>query len=255
MWIEQSFIRSRRRRYGKLARQLELTKGQLALTVRRYRGLRLIVRTTSTSSGIACRRAALDARLPDCGLTLHPDKTKLVYSKDESRRASYPTVKFDFLGSTFRPRRVSKRSGGMGSHSVLPPVRRRSRRSGEPFAAGLCIGEVTRLSMIWPGCSTRISAVGSTAMGGAVLLLSIPPCCTLTFVCVAGLRGSTRHCEVTSGARGTGSCALRVASRNCSLIGHSSRATVEQWEPDEVRGSRPVLRAREGAIPPCHSPR
>jgi RNA-directed DNA polymerase len=80
-------------------------------------------------------RAALDARFTDCGLTLHPDKTKVVYCKDESRRASYPSVKFDFLGYTFRPRRVSKRSGGMGvsfspatSPTALKAIRRTIRR-------------------------------------------------------------------------------------------------------------------------------
>jgi group II intron reverse transcriptase/maturase len=59
-------------------------------------------------------RAALDARFTDCGLTLHPDKTKIVYCKDESRRGAYPIFRFDFLGYTFRPRLVSKKSGGMG---------------------------------------------------------------------------------------------------------------------------------------------
>ncbi len=59
-------------------------------------------------------RAALDARFTDCGLTLHPDKTKIVYCMDESRRGAYPTYKFDFLGFTFRPRRVSKKGGGIG---------------------------------------------------------------------------------------------------------------------------------------------
>ena len=29
----------------------------------------------------------------------------------------------------------------------------------------------------------------------------------------------------------------------------------EQWEPDEARASRPVLRARGGEIPPRDSPR
>lgn len=80
-------------------------------------------------------RTALDARFADCGLTLHPDKTKVVYCKDESRRTSYPTVKFDFLGYTFRPRRVSKRNGGMGvsfspaaSPTALKAIRRTIRR-------------------------------------------------------------------------------------------------------------------------------
>ncbi|QRM40469.1 group II intron reverse transcriptase/maturase [Rhizobium rhizogenes] len=57
---------------------------------------------------------ALDARFTDCGLTLHPDKTKIVYCRDESRRGTHPVYKFDFLGYTFRPRLVSKKAGGMG---------------------------------------------------------------------------------------------------------------------------------------------
>ena len=49
-------------------------------------------------------RAALDAHFTDCGLTLHPDKTKIVYCKDDKRGGNYPEEKFDFLGYTFRPR-------------------------------------------------------------------------------------------------------------------------------------------------------
>jgi RNA-directed DNA polymerase len=59
-------------------------------------------------------RATLETRFAECGLTLHPDKTKIVYCKDESRRENHPTFRFDFLGYTFRPRMVSKRAGGMG---------------------------------------------------------------------------------------------------------------------------------------------
>src|SRR6516164_7881699 len=59
-------------------------------------------------------RTALATRFAECGLTLHPEKTKIVYCKDQSRRENHPTFKFDFLGYTFRPRMVSKRVGGMG---------------------------------------------------------------------------------------------------------------------------------------------
>jgi RNA-directed DNA polymerase len=54
-------------------------------------------------------RAALTARLAECGLELHPEKTKVVYCKDDSRRRSYPNEKFDFLGYTFQPRRSKNR--------------------------------------------------------------------------------------------------------------------------------------------------
>ena len=61
-------------------------------------------------------RAAIAARLRDCGLELHPEKTKIVYCKDEDRRRTYPNEKFDFLGYTFRPRR-SKNQGSEGDSS------------------------------------------------------------------------------------------------------------------------------------------
>lgn len=56
-------------------------------------------------------RAAIAARLEECGLELHPEKTKVVYCKDDDRRGKYPNEKFDFLGYTFRPRRSKNRSG------------------------------------------------------------------------------------------------------------------------------------------------
>src|ERR1017187_10397331 len=56
-------------------------------------------------------RAAIAARLKECGLELHPEKTKVVYCKDDDRRRTYPNEKFDFLGYTFRPRRSKNRRG------------------------------------------------------------------------------------------------------------------------------------------------
>jgi RNA-directed DNA polymerase len=50
--------------------------------------------------------AALAERLGSLGLELHPDKTKIVYCKDASRRGTYEHTSFDFLGYTFRGRRA-----------------------------------------------------------------------------------------------------------------------------------------------------
>ena len=57
-------------------------------------------------------RVALDARFVQCGLQMHPEKTKIVYCNDGSRKGKYPTTQFDFLGYTFRQRVVknSKRN-------------------------------------------------------------------------------------------------------------------------------------------------
>ena len=51
-------------------------------------------------------KADLQARLAECHLELHPDKTRIVYCKDGKRNAEYPNVTFDFLGYCFRPRLV-----------------------------------------------------------------------------------------------------------------------------------------------------
>ena len=56
-------------------------------------------------------RAAIAVHLTECGLELHPEKTKVVYCKDDDSRRTYPNEKFDFLGYTFRPRRSKNRLG------------------------------------------------------------------------------------------------------------------------------------------------
>jgi hypothetical protein len=49
---------------------------------------------------------SIASRLAVCGLTMHPEKSKVVYCKDSNRRAGYPHVSFTFLGFTFRPRKA-----------------------------------------------------------------------------------------------------------------------------------------------------
>jgi RNA-directed DNA polymerase len=53
-------------------------------------------------------KAALQARLAECHLEMHPTKTKIVYCKDGKRKGKYPNVKFDFLEYCFRPRLVRR---------------------------------------------------------------------------------------------------------------------------------------------------
>jgi RNA-directed DNA polymerase len=56
-------------------------------------------------------KAALGERLHECGLEMHPVKTKIVYCKDDDRGGSYPVTSFDFLGYTFRARRSKNKRG------------------------------------------------------------------------------------------------------------------------------------------------
>ncbi len=64
---------------------------------------------------------SLDVRFKECGLELHPEKTKIVYCKDDDRRGEYSDTSFDFLSYTFRPRR-SKNRWGKFFVSFLPGV-------------------------------------------------------------------------------------------------------------------------------------
>ena len=57
--------------------------------------------------------AALEERLGQVGLSLHPDKTRVVYCKDGKRRGSHEHVSFTFLGFTFRARGMRSRHGNV----------------------------------------------------------------------------------------------------------------------------------------------
>ena len=75
-------------------------------------------------------KAVLEKRLADCHLTLHPQKTQVVYCKDSNRRGTHPQIHFTFLGFTFRPR-LAKNRGESSSRASFPQlVRRRSRACG-----------------------------------------------------------------------------------------------------------------------------
>ena len=56
-------------------------------------------------------KRAIEKRFADFGMEVHPEKTKIVYCKDDDRRGNYPNEKFDFLGFTFQARRSKNRRG------------------------------------------------------------------------------------------------------------------------------------------------
>jgi len=63
--------------------------------------------------------SALADRLAACKLTLHPEKTKIVYCKDANRRGDFPNQSFDFLGFTFRARKTIWQ-GHIPAHGFMP---------------------------------------------------------------------------------------------------------------------------------------
>lgn len=77
----------------------------------------------------------LRQRFEECGLELHPKKTRIVYCRDEQRRLTYPHTSFDFLGFCFQARRVLNRRGWFFS-GFHPAVSRKSlKRMGDVIRA------------------------------------------------------------------------------------------------------------------------
>jgi group II intron reverse transcriptase/maturase len=71
-----------------------------------------IVISCRTQQGAIQLLTKLNQRLADCGLTVHSEKTKLVYCKKEGRRLTGYPVQFDFLGFSFRPIMMKLKKGG-----------------------------------------------------------------------------------------------------------------------------------------------
>jgi group II intron reverse transcriptase/maturase len=65
---------------------------------------------------------AIALRFEECGLTMHPDKSRIVYCKDSNRTGAYPHVQFTFLGFTFRPREALNNRYHWRFTSFLPAV-------------------------------------------------------------------------------------------------------------------------------------
>lgn len=68
---------------------------------------------------------AIRNRFKECGLELHPDKTKIVYCKDADRKGSHEHESFDFLGYTFRPR-LSKNKFGKTFVNFTPAISKKA---------------------------------------------------------------------------------------------------------------------------------
>jgi len=71
---------------------------------------------------------ALAERFAACRLELHPQKTRIVYCRDDNRRQDHPETSFDFLGYAFRPRRAKNRQGRYFV-SFLPAISPRAEKA------------------------------------------------------------------------------------------------------------------------------
>jgi RNA-directed DNA polymerase len=97
-------------------------------------------------------KKAIAERLRGCGLELHPEKTKIVYCKDELRKGRHDHEKFDFLGYEFRPRRSKSRTGKVFlnfspaiSANAAKAIRERIRSWKLPKSSDKAIEDLSRL--------------------------------------------------------------------------------------------------------------
>lgn len=70
-------------------------------------------------------RRQLEARFQQCGLTLHPVKTKIVDCRQGKESRDSEHQEFDFLGHTFRKRKAKTKTGDFFT-SYLPAVSKKS---------------------------------------------------------------------------------------------------------------------------------
>ena len=72
---------------------------------------------------------ALKQRFSECGLELHPDKTKIIYCRDGKRKGTYQNTSFDLLGYTFRSRLVENSKQGGLFTGFTPGVSKNAQKS------------------------------------------------------------------------------------------------------------------------------
>jgi len=97
-------------------------------------------------------KSALGERFTECHLEMHPEKTKIAYCKDSSRRKDYPITEFDFLGYTFRARKALNRKRKSlfinftpaVSNSAVKAMRQRTRKLNYRNRTELSLAEISQ---------------------------------------------------------------------------------------------------------------
>jgi RNA-directed DNA polymerase len=191
--------------------------------------------------------ASLERRFAKCGLTLHPEKTKIVYCKDDDRRGTYRDQKFDFLGYKFRPR-LSRRRQGFGV-VFSPAASNKALKTIRQTVRGWALHERSDKSLDDLARMFNANIRGWINYYGRYYKSALYP--------------TLRHIDRIGSSEVQ---VLEAASTTITAMAGAHRAppprsvrsladAAEQWEPDEARVSRPFLRERGGETPPRHSPR
>ena len=158
-------------------------------------------------------------RLAQCRLEVHPEKTRIVYCKDDDRPGQCPTEQFTFLGYTFRARRSKNRWGKYFisfspavSNAAATRMRQTMRRWHLPRRSDKAIDDLAACGIL------------SFAGGFNTTAVSINRPCIRSFATSMacwfdGPCGNTKGYGDIAVAPSVGSVALLVASPGCSPIG------------------------------------
>lgn len=87
-------------------------------------------------------KSRLEERFRECGLTLHPEKTKIIDCRTLKGVGGKTNREFDFLGFTFR-RRGARDKNGVGFTSFLPAISKKSVMSMREKVKGIKAFQVT----------------------------------------------------------------------------------------------------------------
>lgn len=91
------------------ALDLWLTRNMRSVRICRYADDGVIHCKSEEQAKLVMRK--VQQRLRQCGLEMHPEKSRIVYCRDINRQQTYPVTQFTFLGYTFRPRKAVDKYG------------------------------------------------------------------------------------------------------------------------------------------------
>ena len=86
-----------------------LTRNMRSVRICRYADDGVIHCKSEEQAKLVMRK--VKQRLRECGLEMHPEKSRIVYCHDINRQQAYPIKQFTFLGYTFRPRKAVDKYG------------------------------------------------------------------------------------------------------------------------------------------------
>jgi len=201
-------------------------------------------------------RDALAQRLAAVGLELHPDKTRIVYCKDGTRRRNHKHTSFTFLGFTFRARKARGKNGRNFtsflhaiSNDALNKVSGEVRRWRLHLRTGHTLTELAHASNPivrgWTGVLRRVLPHGAP----------IPSSSAATPTCCAGSARRTSGCTGprTPGGAGTASPAVTPA---CSPTGSGTARPGDQGDKPPVsrEAHAGICGSRGVQLPPATRP-